>query len=185
MTTSTLDRSTGSRPWDLFRRWWPTLLALALSAASWGADVLSAGAVLPLLPLLYVIAAAVRRRGASWYILVAGLAGYLALGLQDAVDPTVVVVAVAAAVTLTGLLRPSGRGELLLQAGGMVLFTAIAVVGLAATPEVARYLIAAGWLAHGVWDLVHLRRDAVVSRSYAQWCGVVDIVMAVELLISA
>ena len=59
------------------------------------------------------------------------------------------------------------------------------MLGLTAAPDVARYVLAAGWLGHGVWDLVHLRRRAVVSRSYAQWCGVVDIVMAAELLIAA
>jgi hypothetical protein len=185
MTTSTLDRPTGSRLQALFRRWWPTLLALAMFAAIWGTDVLTAAEILPLLPFLYVIAAVVRRRGASWIILAAGLLGYQALGLQHAVDPTVVIVAVSAAVTLTGLLRPSGRGELLLQAGGMVVFTGLAVLGLTVAPEIARYVIAAGWLGHGLWDLVHLRRGAVVSRSYAQWCGVVDIVMAVGLLMSA
>ena len=166
-------------------RWWPALLAIALAALTWGIDVTAAGRVLPLLPLLYVIAAVVRRRAASWPILLVSLLGYLALRQQDAVDPTIVIVAVAAAVTAVGLLRRDGRRELLLQAAGMVAFTGIAVLGLTLAPDVARYVLAAGWLAHGVWDLVHLRRHAVVSDSYAQWCGVVDIVMAAELLIGA
>ena len=44
--------------------------------------------------------------------------------------------------------------------------------------ELGRYLVAAGWFLHGVWDLVHLRLDKVVARSYAEWCGVVDILVA-------
>ena len=55
--------------------------------------------------------------------------------------------------------------------------------GLTVAPEVARYVLAAGWFGHGVWDLVHLRRDAVVSRSYAEWCGVLDVLIAAELLL--
>jgi len=129
MASSTLDPATAvtpARPRTLragLGRWWPTLLAVAMSVASWGIDTFTAGQVLPLLPLLYVVAAVIRRRGASWLILVVSLLGYLALGRQGAVDPTVVMAAVAAAVTLTGLIRRAGRGELLLQAGGMVLFT--------------------------------------------------------------
>jgi hypothetical protein len=42
--------------------------------------------------------------------------------------------------------------------------------------------VAAGWFLHGLWDFVHLRRNAVVSRSYAEWCGVVDILIAVRLV---
>lgn len=52
----------------------------------------------------------------------------------------------------------------------------------AASASTALLVIAAGWAAHGMWDLWHLRRDQVVSRSYAQWCGVFDILMAIQLL---
>ncbi|MGQ0574969.1 MAG: hypothetical protein ACT4RN_12290 [Pseudonocardia sp.] len=41
----------------------------------------------------------------------------------------------------------------------------------------------AGWLAHGIWDFAHLRADTVVSRSYAEWCGVVDVLVAVGLVV--
>ncbi len=183
MTTTILNRTHRLRAG--LGRWWPALLALALAAATWGIDTVSAARVLPLLPLLYVVAAVVRRRGASWPLLVLGILGYLVLDRLTGVDPTIVIIAVAAAVTAGGLLRRTGRAELLLQAGGMVLFAGVAVLGLAVAPEVARYLIAAGWLGHGVWDLVHLRRGAVVSGSYAQWCAVIDIVLAAELLIGA
>lgn len=48
-------------------------------------------------------------------------------------------------------------------------------------PDVGRYVVAAGWFLHGVWDTVHLRLDRVVSRSYAEFCGVFDILVGVGL----
>ncbi|GAA2793221.1 hypothetical protein [Nonomuraea dietziae] len=42
--------------------------------------------------------------------------------------------------------------------------------------------MAAGWLFHGVWDFVHLKLDKVVARSYAEWCGVFDVLIAAQLV---
>lgn len=61
---------------------------------------------------------------------------------------------------------------------GLLGFGALALSGLVIDPEVGRYLVAAGWLFHGVWDLVHLVLDRVVARSYALCCGVLDIGIA-------
>ena len=44
-------------------------------------------------------------------------------------------------------------------------------------PKVGRYVVAAGWFAHGLWDLAHLRADAGVARSGAEWCAVIDVLM--------
>ncbi|WP_406420191.1 hypothetical protein [Streptomyces sp. NBC_01614] len=49
-------------------------------------------------------------------------------------------------------------------------------------PDLGRYLVAAGWFCHGVRDFVHLRLDKVVSRTSAEWCGVIDVLVAVQLL---
>jgi hypothetical protein len=38
-------------------------------------------------------------------------------------------------------------------------------------------------LFHGVWDFVHLRADKVVARSYAEWCGVLDVLVAAQLVL--
>ena len=167
-------------------RWWPTLLAIALAALTWGIDVTAAGRVLPLLPLLYVVAAVVRRRAASWPILRRQPARLPRPAPAGRGRPDVVIVAVAAAVTAgrVAVAGPAGA-SCCCRPPGWSCSPASPLLGLTVAPEVARYVLAAGWLAHGVWDLVHLRRHAVVSRFYAQWCGVVDIVMAAELLIGA
>jgi hypothetical protein len=73
-------------------------------------------------------------------------------------------------------------GEFQLQALGMVGFGALTLVGLAVDPGAARYVVATAWLLHGVWDFVHLWRDRVVRRSYAEWCGVVDVLVAFGLV---
>ena len=67
------------------------------------------------------------------------------------------------------------------QALGVIGFAALALIGLAVDPDVGRYVVASGWFLHGIWDIVHLRLDRVVSRSYAEFCGVIDIVIAVGL----
>ena len=48
-------------------------------------------------------------------------------------------------------------------------------------PDLGRYLVAAGWFLHGVWDFVHLGLTGSWP-SFAEWCGVVDVVVAVELV---
>jgi hypothetical protein len=130
-----------------------------------------------------VVVAVIRRRGPSWPILVAMAALLVGLHLQSGINPSVAILALASAVAVVGLFRRSGRSELLLQSAGLVLFGGLAPVGLSVAPDAARDVLAAGWFGHGIWDLVHLRRNAVVSRSYAEWCGVLDILIAVELLL--
>jgi hypothetical protein len=55
--------------------------------------------------------------------------------------------------------------------------------GLSVEPDLARYLVAAGWFAHGVWDWAHLAKDRVVSRSFAEWCRALDVMIATALIV--
>jgi hypothetical protein len=170
------------------RRRWPTLLALLMSVATLGStdtddSVHGLTEVLLLLPLLYLILAVVQRRGASWPVLVGLLAGMVALREQDWIAPSTALIVVALAVLVLGAERGHLRGSSMfrVQTLGMVGFGAIALIGLAVDPDIGRYLAAAGWFGHGVWDYVHLRADKVVSRSFAEWCAVIDIVIAFQL----
>ena len=70
----------------------------------------------------------------------------------------------------------------LLQVAGMVAFATLGLVGLVVAPEAGRYIVAAGWFAHGLWDFAHLRANRVVSRSYAEWCGIVAVLVAAGLI---
>ncbi len=77
---------------------------------------------------------------------------------------------------------PEDKGMFTVQAIGMAGFAALALTGLAVDPDLGRYLVAAGWFLHGVWDFVHLKLDTVVARSYAEWCGVFDVLIAAQLV---
>ena len=87
-----------------------------------------------------------------------------------------VLLAIALAAAIWGTSHGHHRErDFRLQLVGMAGFGALAVAGLVVDPDLGRYLVAAGWLGHAVWDWVHLAKDRVVSRSYAEWCGAVDV----------
>lgn len=189
-----VERETGRLPGWLRRlaRRWPTGLAVAMTAAKFGGGaseemVTNLAYFVIVLQLNYVVMAQLRRRWVVWLNLPIAAALFLALKAQPWVDPMSVLIALALVALLWGLARPALRrsGTFLAQAVGMVSFGALAVAAVSAGPELALYLTAAGWLAHGVWDFVHLRRDTVVARSFAEWCGVIDILLAAELLLFA
>ncbi|MBB5956005.1 hypothetical protein FHS29_002586 [Saccharothrix tamanrassetensis] len=71
---------------------------------------------------------------------------------------------------------------LAVQAAGVPAFTGLALAALSLAPEVGRYVVAAGWLAHAAWDLVHYRARLVVPRWYALACVVVDTFVGVSLV---
>lgn len=170
-------------------RRWPTWLALLMSALSFGGSASAEGVtslanVLVLLPLGYLVVAKLRRREASWPAASAGFVLIIALRLLDVISPAAVLAAVALVVLIWGAVDGQLRHSALfrLQALGMFGFGALALAGLVVDPEVGRYLVAAGWFLHGAWDFVHLKLDKVVARSYAEWCGVLDIIIAAELV---
>lgn len=189
MTTTPL--ATPARPGlrGVPARRWPTALALLVSvpgftdAPSPGGIAALAEAML-LLPLWYVVIGAVARRSWTWYVLAGGIGLYVLLQLQEQVEPAVVLLAVSLAAVVWGTVRGRlSEPSFLLQIAGLVVFGALAVAGLTAAPDLGRYLVAAGWFAHGVWDLAHLRADTGVARSGAEWCAVVDLLIAVQLVV--
>lgn len=168
---------------------WPPALAagmtaLTLSDESSAEEVTALAEALLLLPLLYLVVAGLGRREASWPVLVILVVPFVALRALDVVAPATAISAVAAIVLVWGAVagRLHRPGAFRVQALGMIGFGALALAGLVLAPEPAVYAVAAGWFLHGVWDLVHLIRGTVVSRSYALWCGVLDILIAAELL---
>jgi hypothetical protein len=174
---------------DRLKARWPTALALAMSAATFGGSetaegVASLSEVLLLLPLLYLVVAKLRRRQASWPVLVVGITPFVALRALDVIAPAAVFSAVALVVLVWGAVdgRLRRSDPFRVQALGMLGFGAVAVAGLAVDPDLGRYLVAAGWFGHGIWDFVHLKLDKVVARSYAEWCGVLDVLIAAELV---
>ncbi|QOV40271.1 hypothetical protein IM697_18805 [Streptomyces ferrugineus] len=186
--------ATADRPHPLaiLTRRWPTALAVVVcvfNMATYGSEDLAGavggmGETLPLLPLIYLMVNQLGRPRYTWPVLGAGLVAVFGLGAQDAVAPSTVLVAFAATLLAWGTVRgtPNGRATFGAQAVGAVLFCGLALAGLAVDPDLGRYLVAAGWFCHGVWDFVHLRLDKVVSRTFAEFCGLIDVFVAVQLL---
>jgi len=169
-------------------RLWPFPLAIVMGVSmptddSSGWRVLAD--VLLLLPLVYLITAKVGRRKATWPVLLIVTCSYVLLRALDAVPPSVVFSGAALAVLVWSVFDGELRDSRVFraQALGMLAFGALALAGLLAEPDLGRYLIAAGWFLHGIWDFAHLKKDAVVSRSYAKWCCVIDILVGIQLAI--
>jgi hypothetical protein len=168
---------------------WPTALAVLTGVLVFGGgetveEVRGYAEILLLLPLLYLVVAKLRRRWATWPLLAASFAVIFLLRMTDVLSPAALFSAVALVVLVWSVLdgHLAGSGTLQVQALGMLVFGGLGLVGLVVDPDVGRYLVAAGWLFHGVWDFVHLRLDKVVARSFAEWCGVVDVWVAVVLV---
>lgn len=68
------------------------------------------------------------------------------------------------------------------QTAAVLGFGAVAIAAVAVDFAVARYVLAAGWLAHATWDVVHHHADRVVPRWYAETCLVADLLLTTVLL---
>ncbi|HEU5156213.1 MAG TPA: hypothetical protein VFU43_04400 [Streptosporangiaceae bacterium] len=74
-------------------------------------------------------------------------------------------------------------GWLTLETAGVAGFGAVTLAALSMNPGPARYLLAAGWLAHAGWDIAHHRADRIVPRWYAECCAVVDVLLAAAIVV--
>ncbi|GGU39303.1 hypothetical protein [Lentzea flava] len=100
--------------------------------------------------------------------------------LTPLVPPVWTLVLCQAAYLLWGWRKPR------LQLAVLSVYTALAAAVIMVTPHaphVGVLLIALGWGAHAVWDLVHHVRNAVVPRWWSEFCGVFDLVIAVTILL--
>ncbi|SDM38505.1 hypothetical protein [Allokutzneria albata] len=75
-------------------------------------------------------------------------------------------------------------GVLTTQLLGLLGFGVLAAVALVVEPEIGRYVVAAGWLGHAVWDALHHRAGRVVPAWYAEFCIVFDVLVAASILLS-
>ena len=79
-----------------------------------------------------------------------------------------------------GLLRKPGG--LPLQTAGMVAFGSTVLVALYVDMGLGGKLVGIAILGHAAWDAYHLLRNRVVSRSYAEFCAVVDFLLGAAIL---
>lgn len=166
-------------------RWWPSLLGIVFALAVG----LGVGGGFPAIVLvcavIYLLAAVTARPGSAWI-------GFLVTGPAVAVGPILdaewlsltLIAAFAVVLIIIGAARGTWRSDThRLQLAGVAGFGAAALVAYLVSSPLAGILIAVGLLAHGAWDVVHHRRGVVVSRSYAEFCAVLDLTLAVVVLV--
>lgn len=178
---------------DLLAHRWPTALGVAvatMTALDLGADVgfvPSLPVLIVLMALVYVGTAALGRR-ASWAVLLIALPVAFLLPQASWVNPLVVILAAAAAFLVLGAVRGQRLwepGDFALQAAGVLVFGAVALAALYAAPWAGVYIVASALLGHAAWDTFHYLKDRVVTRPYAEFCGVLDLVLGVVILVLA
>jgi hypothetical protein len=65
----------------------------------------------------------------------------------------------------------------------MVGFGITAAITLIVSEQIGAYLVAAGLLGHAAWDVYHHRVNKGVVRSLAEFCFVLDTLLAVAMVI--
>jgi hypothetical protein len=166
------------------------VLAIAL-AAFVAADLASGVELAPILAasgLVYLGAAALRKPAAAWPLFVGTFVVITAdrVGMSGA-DATWILIGLAVPLAAYGLIRGAARPAegLPLQAIAMAVVGAMAAAALVRGGDAGAYLVAAGLLGHAAWDVHHHRRNRVVVRSMAEFCGVLDTLLAVAIVVAA
>lgn len=187
--TATASEPRSAGPVRAALRRWPTAFGIAFAVfAVWGmASGVELGQVVAASGFVYLGAAAVKRRGAAWPMFAVS---FVAIGAADFTPwedqfGTWALLGLAVLLALYGLLRGAARPAegLPLQAIAMALFGGIAAAVLFIGGDLGAYLVAAGLLGHAAWDVHHHRRELVVSRSLAEFCFVLDTLVAIIIVV--
>ena len=118
-------------------------------------------------------------------MLLAGLPLAFFIPSISGIHPSVVLLVAAPVFLVLGVARgqwqnPSG---LPLQSAGMLAFGSIILVALFyVDPDLGGKLVGIAILSHAVWDAYHYLRDRVVTRSYAEFCAVCDLLLGAAIL---
>jgi hypothetical protein len=182
MTTHT----TSSRLGALVHRW-PSAVGLLAAVALFlsGVDRASVAVAVAAAATCYVAAAAFALPWMAWAWIPMSVV-VVAAGAFAGVDPFVATAGSAAVLVVLGLLRGAARPALTLEVAGLLLYGAVAVGALLLAPTAGLVVVALTLVAHGIWDLWHLRRHRdVVSPSLAEACVALDVPLGLAVLVAA
>jgi hypothetical protein len=174
----------------VLRRHWPILAGIALAVLT-GTDLASGTDLAPVLAasgLIYLGAAALRTQAAAWPLFFGTFVVLAATKVVPGLpDPTWILLGAAVLFLVYGLLRGAARPAygLPMHATAMAVVATAAAVAVTVAGDVGDYLVAAGLLGHAAWDVYHYRVDRVVRRSLAQFCFVLDTLLAVVIVVVA
>jgi hypothetical protein len=163
---------------------WPSALGILAAVASLvtGANRETLAITLAVALLCYLGAAALDRRWVSWAGIVAGSLVVVAAELVGLVWWAGVGIA-AATLVVIGRLGHASRSALTAQTAALLGFGGLALVALSLDPDAGLVLAGIALAGHAVWDVIHYRRDEVVSRSLAEFCILLDILLGLGLIV--
>ena len=130
----------------------------------------------------YLAAAALGVRWVAWVAIPVASALVVA-GALIGIEPWFVLGGVAVVLVMVGLVARGSRTALAAQSLALVAYGGIALIGLALSPSVGAVLASLTLMAHAVWDVIHYRRNAVVSRSLAEACMVFDVLLGLAAMV--
>lgn len=163
-------------------RLWPAGLAVLVAAATVHglADGRDVAPVLAASGFVYLAAAVAGRRWAAWPAFGVSFVLITIAKLTD-VDATAAVLGLAVVLVVAGFLRghPRPAWSMPMQTAAMVVMGGAALLVVQLDRTAGGLLVALALLAHAAWDLHHHRRRRVVSGSLAEFCGVLDVLLAV------
>lgn len=168
------------------RHYWPMAVGLAaavgsiLTAGDSGRDGLAI--TVSVAALCYLAAAALATPWVAWAAIPAGTLVVIA---GELVGLTWWAGIGLAAVVLIGVglgLRVPGR-PLTAQALALAGFGGVAVLAMFLAPEVGLVVAGLALASHAFWDVIHLRRRAVVPTSMAEACLFLDVPLGLGLIV--
>ncbi|MEQ4305056.1 hypothetical protein ABNF97_27370 [Plantactinospora sp. B6F1] len=172
--------------WPALLHRWPSLLGLAVAVPQLvlGAGHETVAIVVCVATLCYLGAAAFDRPWVAWAAVpgasvvvtiskITGLAWWAGIGIA------------ALALVVVGLFNRAPRPAFTAQVAALIGYGGLAVGTLAVAPRAG--LVLAGMLltGHGLWDLVHYRRNEVVPRSLAEFCLLLDVPLGIGVIVLA
>ncbi|WP_433162680.1 hypothetical protein [Kribbella sp. CA-247076] len=176
---------------------WPTGLALVTAAAAlaliigFDREAEFFGPAVATMAGIYVMAYAIGRPWTAWVafaVLSAVASVFHTLDAAGAwsVEPGVGMVAVLVVLWVWAIVRRRyAEPTFTLETAGMVFFGAITILVVATESTAAIALAGLGWLLHGAWDAYHFRTNTIVNRPWSEYCGIIDLIVGVALLVSA
>ncbi|TDC64001.1 hypothetical protein E1258_09315 [Micromonospora sp. KC207] len=185
-TPTSAETPAGAGRWSVVTRRWPSLLGLAVATAvlATGADREVLSITVAVAALCYLAAAALGRPWVAWAVVGGG--GIVVAASELAGVPWWAGVGVVAALlVIAGLVGGVPRAPLAAQAVALLGYGGLAVTAVLVAPRVGLVLAGLALAAHGIWDVVHYRRDEVVPRSLAEFCVLLDVPLGLGFLVLA
>jgi hypothetical protein len=165
---------------------WPSAVGFLAAVGVFlaGVDRVSVALVVAIAATCYVAAAAFSSPWMAWAWIPLSFVVVFAGALVE-LDPLVATGGAAAVLVVLGLLRGAARPALTLEVAGLLIYGSIAVSTLLIAPTAGLVLVAVTLVAHGVWDLWHLRRHRdLVSPSLAEACVALDVPLGLAVLVA-